>query len=472
MQRSKTSVRTGAISILTALILVLLIGCIALAVDIGFIMLTRTQLQATADASALAAGTELMAGLGKYATATPAVVDAAGRVRASEYAAKNVAGEALSAYVDGNRDVSFGRARFNSTTGLWEQTWNAAPYNMVRVVARKDQAGSGNGDRPLPLLFATILGNSEQNVAAMATAVLMPTDTFRVPPDGGANASVLPFAFRELVWRRRDVVEEYLNNNPGIPVADVRPADYVPAVDSDGQPLTDENGQTIWADPNYPPAEGEIPISAYNAKVDENGTLELDGAGNQIMVQDIFDNFGYIENDDGSYTITNGPDGILEVNLYPEVSGQAGNTAGNSGTIDFGAANNSASDIARQIRDGLNDEDLSYYENNEIVLNPDSPLETEGDTGISGGPIESAMNDILGEPRAIALFDTVVSPGNNAIYTLVEFVGVRIMAADLTGNDKYIFIQPAPYVDGAGRPDLEDPPGDDTTIFAPLILIE
>ena len=46
------------------------------------------------------------------------------------------------------------------------------------------------------------------------------------------------------------------------------------------------------------------------------------------------------------------------------------------------------------------------------------------------------------------------------------------MAADLTGGDKYIFIQPAPYIDGAGKPDLEDPPGDDTTIFAPLILIE
>lgn len=471
MRPARPSSRTGAVAILTVLLIVMIIGCVAMAVDIGFVMLTKTQIQAAVDASALAAGTELLPGLGKYATATPAEVSAAASQQAGIFAGHNVAGEAAAAYVDQNRDISFGRAQFNAATGEWEKTWGATPYNMVRVVVRKDQDGSGTADRPLPLMFAPILGINTQPLAATATAVLMAADGFRVPP-GGSNANVLPFAFRELVWRRRDVVEEYIDGNPGVDVADVVPDHYVPAVDAQGRTMTDENGRTIWADPTFPPAEGTIPISAYGPSIDRNGNFEVDAAGNQIMVQDIFDSYGYTEHDDGSFSVTDGPDGILEVDLYPEAAGQAGNTAGNSGTIDFGAANNSTDDITRQIVDGLNDYDLSFYENNEIVLNPDSPLDAEGDTGISGGPIEAAMNEILAEPRAIALFEAVSDPGNNAVYRLVEFVGVRVLEADLTGNDKHIYIQPGPYIDGAGKPDLEEPPGDDATVFSPLILIE
>jgi len=471
MRPSRPTSRTGAVAILTVLLIVMIIGCVAMAVDIGFVMLTKTQIQAAVDASALAAGTELLPGLGRYATATPAEVSAAASQQAIVFASHNVAGDAAAAYVDQNRDISFGRAQFNAATGEWEKNWGATPYNMVRVVVRKDQDGSGTADRPLPLMFAPILGINTQPLAATATAVLLAADGFRVPP-GGTNANVLPFAFRELIWRRRDAVEDYLDGNPGIDVADVVPDHYVPAVDRRGRTMTDQRGQTIWADPTFPPAEGTVPVSAYSPSIARNGSLEVDGAGNQIMVQDIFDSYGYIENEDGSFTVTEGPDGILEVDLYPEAAGRAGNTAGNSGTIDFGASNNSAADISRQIREGLNDYDLSFYENNEIVFNPDSPLDAEGDTGISAGPIESAMNDILGEPRAIPLFESVTGPGNNAIYRLVDIVGVRVLEADLSGSDKHIYIQPGPYIDGAAKPDLEEPPGDDATVFSPLILIE
>ena len=236
--------------------------------------------------------------------------------------------------------------------------------------------------------------------------------------------------------------------------------------------MTDEYGRIIWADPTYPPASGTTPVSAYGPLINSNGDLVVDAAGNQIMVQDIFDSFGYLENDDGSFTVSEDPDGILEIKMNPEAPGQAGITAGNSGTIDFGASNNSASDIARQIRYGLDDVDLSYYEGNEIVIAPESPFEVMGVTGISGGPIESAMNDILGKPRAIALFDSVSGTGSNAIFTLVEIVGARVLSADLSGSDKYVYIQPAAFIDGAARPNLETPPGDNATVFSPLIVIE
>ena len=87
------------------------------------------------------------------------------------------------------------------------------------------------------------------------------------------------------------------------------------------------------------------------------------------------------------------------------------------------------------------------------------------------GPITQALNQILGEPRAIVLFSDVSAPGNNANYTLVEFVGVRVMKVEMTGNPKHIWIQPAKLVDSAAVPNLESPPSDDD-IYSPLILIE
>ncbi len=52
--RSKTR-RRGVIAVLAAVLFVILLGMIAFAIDVGYLGLARTQLQAAADASALAA---------------------------------------------------------------------------------------------------------------------------------------------------------------------------------------------------------------------------------------------------------------------------------------------------------------------------------------------------------------------------------------------------------------------------------
>jgi hypothetical protein len=43
----------------------------------------------------------------------------------------------------------------------------------------------------------------------------------------------------------------------------------------------------------------------------------------------------------------------------------------------------------------------------------------------------------------------VVGNGNNADYTIVGFVGIRIMKVKLTGHPKYVTIQPAVTIDGS-----------------------
>jgi len=51
--------RRAAIIVLSALLLIFMIGLIAFAVDLGFIVLVRTELQSAADSAALAAGASM-----------------------------------------------------------------------------------------------------------------------------------------------------------------------------------------------------------------------------------------------------------------------------------------------------------------------------------------------------------------------------------------------------------------------------
>ena len=143
-------------------------------------------------------------------------------------------------------------------------------------------------------------------------------------------------------------------------------------------------------------------------------------------------------------TVTSGTDTLPEVNIYPDANSSL--PPGNRGTVDIGAAGNSTNDLKRQIQYGVNASDLSYFPNGELKFNSQGILYLNGDTGISAG-IESSLQSIIGQVRAIPIFISVSGPGNNAEYTIVKFVGVRVMAVKLTGGptQRYVRIQPAPY---------------------------
>lgn len=146
----------------------------------------------------------------------------------------------------------------------------------------------------------------------------------------------------------------------------------------------------------------------------------------------------------GLNKVVESSDGILEVNIYP--SGSSSLPPGNRGTVDIGHPGNSTNDLKRQIREGINADDMSWF-GGEIRFDG-TPLELNGDTGISAG-IESALKDVIGEVKAIPLYTSVSGPGNNATYVISRFVGVRIMDVRLTGNPnkRHVTVQPAPYSD-------------------------
>lgn len=137
-------------------------------------------------------------------------------------------------------------------------------------------------------------------------------------------------------------------------------------------------------------------------------------------------------------------DGTPEVDIYPAANSNM--PSGNRGTVDIGSPNNSTADLKRQIQFGINAADLSYFPNGELKFDSNGVLYLNGDTGISAG-IESALETVIGETAAMPIFIDVSGPGNNAQYTIVKFVGVRIMAVKLSGGptQRCLYVQPASY---------------------------
>jgi Flp pilus assembly protein TadG len=169
-------------------------------------------------------------------------------------------------------------------------------------------------------------------------------------------------------------------------------------------------------------------------------------------------------------TVSPGGDGVREVNLYPNSSADL--PPGNRGTVDIGPTNNSTADLNRQILEGINESDLASLASQGTQLRWDSgPITLNGDPGLSAG-IKEELETIKGEPRAIPIFSAVSGPGNNAMYTIEKFVGIRIMFVQLTGkpSSKKVIIQPAPLIDPTAITGNQVITND--TVFGPAALIE
>ncbi len=142
--------RRGAIAVLAAILLVLLFGMVAFAIDVGYICLVRTELQCTADAAAHAAIFELPNG--NQVTAV-----------AKQYAALNSPSASDSILVDS--DVVMGNWDGQSRT--FSQPVPAGEANAVQVTVRRSQSAQN----PVPLFFGQIMGRNTANVEATAIAM-------------------------------------------------------------------------------------------------------------------------------------------------------------------------------------------------------------------------------------------------------------------------------------------------------------
>jgi Flp pilus assembly protein TadG len=340
--------KKGSILVLTAILMVVSFAILAFAVDLGFLSMVRTQLQRTADASALAATQRLLDGVIVTNNSNYPYTISSARSTATEYARMNKVLNSEPALAESN--VTVGHLANPTDHNESINVSGIQGYNAVQVQVQR----TSNQNGAVPLFFARVLGIDRTGLQAKATASFLDNISgFTVPTDG-SNLEILPFALDEKTW------------------------------------------DALMA-----------------------------GQGN--------DNFTFDPTD--NQEVSHRADGIKETNLYPGVI----DLPGNCGTIDIGNTNNSTTDISRQIENGISAQDLNLL-GGSLTL----PANLNGDTGISAGLKDNLMH-IKGQPRILPLYSTVVNPGNNAQFTIVRFVGVRIMDIRLNASMtiKHVTIQPA-----------------------------
>lgn len=150
-RRRGRSGRRGSVLVLTAISMVVMVAMVAFAVDTGYILHVRTDLQRTADACALAGAAEV-----------PNETEARRVVR--EVAAEN-----------GWDFTSWGLDGLEVACGYWDRDAatftspapSGKPTNSVRVTVKRLEA-TGN---PVKLFFGSFFGTSQTDVTASATAM-------------------------------------------------------------------------------------------------------------------------------------------------------------------------------------------------------------------------------------------------------------------------------------------------------------
>ena len=134
-RRKPARPRKGAMLVLIAVTILLLVIAAAFSIDVAFMQLTRTQLRTSTDAAARAANEALSR------SQTEAAARAAARTAA---AANPVAGAPLQ--LD-DADIIFGHANVQSD-GKYDFSADARPYNSVRVVGRRNAWFALRSSRP------------------------------------------------------------------------------------------------------------------------------------------------------------------------------------------------------------------------------------------------------------------------------------------------------------------------------------
>lgn len=197
----------GAVAVTVAIMIVVLLGFAALALDISNAMIARNELQNAADAGALAGARQL----GVIYQALPQGTPYTGYVLSDPSAVITaVTGVGLQNQA---RQVLLSINAADIVIGVWDSTARTlTPGNVgptgVRVTARRDPSANG----PVATWLAGILGISSMNVAATGTAAL--TGSGVLAP-GAANA---PFGMDQLIFTNPNFcgtpIQFYPTNNP------------------------------------------------------------------------------------------------------------------------------------------------------------------------------------------------------------------------------------------------------------------
>jgi Flp pilus assembly protein TadG len=167
--------RRGVIIVLTAFLLTALFAFLALSVDTGRVVMTQTKMQNAVDAASLAASQEINAavyaagqGQGSATIDANSIAVATAKTMAAQVAAAN------GVFVDPAKDVKFGKRVY--VNGAWTVQWNATPYNVVQVAARRTESNVTAADGQFPLAFGWAVGKSSVPLQTTSSAFVEARD--------------------------------------------------------------------------------------------------------------------------------------------------------------------------------------------------------------------------------------------------------------------------------------------------------
>jgi hypothetical protein len=166
----------GAVVILIALVIVILVGVTAFAIDFGIVWVANKQLYNAADAGALAGARAL----GYYrcmksgnpdckvvsGVVTTGTDDQAVKPKVIEAVGDNSAFDTLSLNVDPDADIQLGKWSESSNPKFQE---GVSPSNAVKVTVRKE-VGTDNG--PIQAFFGRIFNHTEYNTEKESIAAI------------------------------------------------------------------------------------------------------------------------------------------------------------------------------------------------------------------------------------------------------------------------------------------------------------
>ena len=178
--------RRGAIVVLLALLLIVLFAFTAFCVDIGWMTVTKSQLQNAADSAAAAGARQLVDNYAAYSLPTQKnpqkLIDCAKQSANSystTYGTYNGAGDVKSLKLR-PEDIQIG---FTDANGNFNAASTGYP-NTVRVVARRDSSAN----RRLPLFFAPAIGRRDAALTATASATIYSGLITSFDPKGGGES--------------------------------------------------------------------------------------------------------------------------------------------------------------------------------------------------------------------------------------------------------------------------------------------
>lgn len=191
--------RQGGITVLAAVFAIVVLGLVAFAVDVGYVLSSKQELQRAADATALAACWQYGQKLAEGSTTTEAMNQ--GRAAASTYALSNMVCNSHP-MIDQNvanspsGDVMFGDLGDIYATNVSLSTASPSQFNAVRVRIRRDSTMNGE----TPFFFARIFGRTSIGLNAEATAAYVRNIRGVQTPGDGGNLDVLPYALDWDTW--------------------------------------------------------------------------------------------------------------------------------------------------------------------------------------------------------------------------------------------------------------------------------